>query len=384
MECEKQVSNYEVDRDHPISEGESAVPLTQAGWDGSVRNIKLNMPNTRIATVITKFDGRGRARVQQLWDSSTGEQLWGRKDKESYTLQAMFPSFSPDGRYVGFFDGHTAIILLDALSSIVAEVDRIELDKIETERTDINRTRAFAIGLDANRIAVGAPFYNKTLQSIYKIFESRTTSGRAVDAVPLKDSEVAPSIYYTDDGSTLFCTSENLHSTAMRKIKRFDLISSQWMGANELTNVLRCVEGSPVRLITKPNGNVEQTLPMEVVTMKPSGRKFGTRWLGRGGELRELLAISVIHSKIGCRLGDHQRIVVGQGRILFVDLSLGTISEWQTQSPIRLVARFMPPSSNQADASSKELQVVAFNGGRLTLLSWDYMKFTFIDTDLQT
>ena len=382
MEGEKQVSNYEVD-DQRLSEGESAVPLTQTGWDGPVRNIKINMPNTRIATVITKFDGPGRARVQQLWDSSTGEQLWEQKHKESNTLQAMFPSFSPDGRYVGFFDGHNAIILLDALSLIVAEVDRIELDKIEAERTDINRARAFAIGLDANRIAVGAPFYNKNLQSIYKIFESRTTSGRSVDAVPLKDSEIAPSIYYTDEGSTLFCTSENMHSTAMRKIKRFDLISSQWMGAKELTNVLRCVEGNPVRLITKPNGNMEQTLPMEVVTMKPSGRKFGTRWLGRGEELREILAISVIHSKIGCRLRDNQRMVVGQGRILFVDLSLGTISAWQTHSPICAVARFTPLSPNQADGS-KELQVVAFNGGRLTLLSWDDMKFTFIDTDLQT
>jgi hypothetical protein len=293
----------------------------------------------------------------------------------------MFPSFSPDGRYVGFFDGHNAIILLDALSSIVAEVDRIELDKIEAERTDINRTRAFAIGLNASRIAVGAPFYNKTLQSVYKIFESFTTSGRSVDAVPLKESEIAPSIYYTDEGSTLFCTSENMHSPATRKIKRFDLISSQWMGAKELTNVLRCVEGSPVRLITKPNGNVEQTLPMEVVTM-PSGRKFGTRWLGRGEELREILAISVVHSKIGCRLLDHERMIVRQGRILFVDLSLGTISAWQTHSPIRLpVARFTPLSPNLAVGKK---QVVAFNGGRLSLLSWDDMKFTFIDTDLQT
>jgi len=339
------------------------------------------MPNTRIATVITKVHGAGRARVQQLWETSTGVQLWEHKHEEPHIMQAMFPSFSPDGRYVGFFNGTNAIILLDTISpSTVAEVDRIELDKIDAKRTDITHTRAFAIGPDAKRIALGAPFYNKSLASVYKVSESRTKSGRTVDAIPLKDSEIAPSMYYTDDGGTLFVISQNIHSSSTRKIKRFNLTSSKWMGAKELTNVLRCVEGCPVRLITKPNGNVEQTFPVELLKMKPSVGKFGTRWLGRGQELLEVLAISVIHSKIGCRLQEHQRMVVSQGRILFVDLSSGTVSTWQTHSPIRVVARFTPLPHNETDRR-KDVQVVAFNGGRLILFSWNDMRFTFIDTD---
>src|SRR5215471_5726345 len=97
-------------------DGITTVPMNHLEterWSGFLRNFKVNRPNTHIATVNTQNNELGRIRVQQLWNAGTGELLWTHKHQESSNLMTMFPNFSPDGRYVGFFDGQHRIILLD-------------------------------------------------------------------------------------------------------------------------------------------------------------------------------------------------------------------------------------------------------------------------------
>src|SRR5271168_2529327 len=92
-------------------------------WSGYVRNFSVNMDNTRVATVTTPSEGGDCTRVQQLWDARTGELFWTHEYTELNTVTTMFPSFSPEGRYVGFFNGDNYIILLDAGSA--SEIERI-------------------------------------------------------------------------------------------------------------------------------------------------------------------------------------------------------------------------------------------------------------------
>ena len=340
-------------------------------WDGYIRNFSVNMDNTRVATVITQSEGDDRTRVQQLWDAGTGELFWTHEHTEVNTVTTMFPSFSPEGRYVGFFNGDNHVILLDADSA--SEIERINVENIDARRIDITRIRAFAIGPNGSCIALGAPLRNKVFGSVYGIDELRTVNGRPVHVVPLWDSEILPHIYYTSDGESLFCMSHSSFSSTRRKIKMFNLSSLQWMGVIRLNNVRWCDVRSPVQM-NYLNSREEVSLPVEVLFEKSGGRTPGNLWRGKQEVVKQALAVSVKQSKECHMLEDSERMVIWNGKIFFVNCSLGTISTWQAHSLIRVVARFTPLRSGQIEWN----KVVAFNGIILTLIDWNEAKFRFV------
>ena len=125
--------------------------------DGCLCFWEVNMPNTRIATVVSRNKlSTNESTRQQLWNSGTGELLWTCQeefdDSSLERLKIFGPKFSPSGDHAAFFHGRMTVSIVDTTSNTPTEVLKIDLDAILPTKFGLFRT--FALGPQPNSLAL--------------------------------------------------------------------------------------------------------------------------------------------------------------------------------------------------------------------------------------
>src|SRR5271167_2242628 len=105
--------------------------------------IHVNIQNTHIITVTTDLS----IRLQQLWNSRTGDLLWQAEQKYDSSSR-MWPRFSLDGQFSGFHDGRSSLSIRDAFAPMAPEIIRIELGYLSGD------LQSMGIGTNGQRLAL--------------------------------------------------------------------------------------------------------------------------------------------------------------------------------------------------------------------------------------
>ena len=234
--------------------------------EGYVKAFEVNVTNTRIVTLMYQHLGGTGIRVQQLWNARMGELLWTHKQQCEYSSESvwfMYPRFSPDGKYVGVYDGRKKIILLNGISPTLGETEIIDLEQLSTYHIEvrIQETRTFAIGLGARRLALAGAHHSPPYLKY-----SLSASGRLIDSVPMRHTDVSPRIYYTQDGTTLFYLFTTSWSRSQHQIIRFDLTSkSRYPSSEKFTNVSHYTCCGTVLLNCRVDSKKEDYLVLDIL-----------------------------------------------------------------------------------------------------------------------
>jgi WD40 repeat protein len=327
--------------------------------------VAVNMSNTCIATVTTDYS----LRLQQLWKEGTGELLW--KCEQKYDPRwKVYPSFSPDGQYVGFHDGAFSLLLLD--TSKVIEVVRIDCRFLDRP------VQSFAIGPWGQCLAIAATQSHKFGRVLSKYF----ANDRSIDIVPVAGNESSPELRYTADGKILFFTSllwtfyhgwnlgrRRWKKALTRRVNTFNVLTGH--RERRSASFRKVVDYDSVCGLLRIGQDT--CLVLDVTNNKPGDRRFGFLWRVEGRkEAHKILVVSSTGKVISkFLLVPGRQMIVSNGSITFVD----TDGEVRTWDGINVVTE---PLAWSMGRQPIEGRVVAFSKGRLTLLAKG--EFTFVAT----
>jgi WD40 repeat protein len=158
------------------------------------------MDNSRLATVTIPYTGTWNGQVK-LWNPSTAEVIW-QQDQILRNHECVSPGFSPDGQFLGCYDGkHEAgIHLVDTITTTV--VERIPVPSSL-------RLVSLAVDVDGRGLAI-ATRESDLLQdpdnpSAPRFFLSRRDNkcARPVDVVHTWGTQSSMALSYTADGTKL-------------------------------------------------------------------------------------------------------------------------------------------------------------------------------------
>jgi len=332
--------------------------------------VVVNTSNTRIATVTTDYS----TRLQQLWKEPTGEQLWVHEQKHDSRWKA-YPSFSPDGKYVGFHDGESHILLLNTNFPAASLVATIDLGLFLSR--PVESFASFAVGLEGHCVAIAA------IHQASEVVVNYNTNDSFVQIVPIAAEQSAPELCYTPDGKTLYLTKllwtfnhgwslsgRRWRRHLMRTVEIFDSTSGDRKYPS--VSIRKVVQSEAVCGIVR-HGK-EYSLVLDVTDNKPGDRLFGFLWRARERKVdRKALVVSSSGRLIGSFLLTHpgRQMIVSHGIITLVD-SDGEVRTWDGKG---VVSESLVWSRGRQHIDG---QVVAFNEGRITLLFKG--EFTSMDT----
>ena len=145
--------------------------------------VSSNIFNSRIAIFGATIEGSYKV---QLWDAKALTTVWEQQVvREELTWTEQYPSFSLDGRYVGFY-----------IAGYIQVLDTVTGREFQSVRVWTPGIVAFAVGPNG-RVAV-ASTYN------YKREPDVVRKSPASDNVVLTPREQAPRIFYTRGWKTNF------------------------------------------------------------------------------------------------------------------------------------------------------------------------------------
>jgi WD40 repeat protein len=167
-----------------------------------IHALTVNMDNSRLATVTIPYTGAWNGQVK-LWNPGTAEVVW-QQDQIIRNHDCVSPGFSPDGKFLGCYDGKEdgGIHLVDAIQAIVLE--RIHIPP---------SIRMVSLAVDVNgrglAIATREPdiLSDPDNPATARFFLSRRSSGsvttRPVDVVRTWGTQSSMALSYTADGTKL-------------------------------------------------------------------------------------------------------------------------------------------------------------------------------------
>ena len=350
---------------HPDFITERSISLLRDWSDGCLCFWEVNMPNTRIATVISQSKLlSNQSTRQQLWNSSTGELLWTCQeefdDPNLERLKLFRPKFSPSGDHVAFFHGRMTINIVDTTSNTPTEVLKIDLDAVLPMKMGLFRT--FALGPQSNSLAI-VYLGDTSMRRINPRVQSM--DGVSIDVVTIRRGNAWS--YYTQDGKGLYCVIYD-KSVGHIEILKFDPETWRAHWFKKITGV------SSVSFVRLAEWTGENSVAVVIDFQRSSGRlgilcqsepeRKIRGYKSSGGSL-----------KFSYNFGDFQTFM-SHGRLISVSKILGSVIDLRRPLAAARIARFVESKF----LPSNELKALAFKNGRLTFISEKEARLVFIDT----
>lgn len=188
---------------------DSLDPFSRSNWDNRRWSIVMvNMSNTHIAIIITELFLNSTMNILSLWDARSSECLWISPELILRLREQLLVSFSPDGRYIGFYDHYkTYVRCLDITSKNVVELKhlRCHVHDVDHYESKSKTGSVVAIALHPTGNAVVAKCHKSRNVTLRRNKRSKPfiNSSLHVIQVPLEEDALEPIMYYTTDGNFL-------------------------------------------------------------------------------------------------------------------------------------------------------------------------------------
>lgn len=298
--------------------------------------VSSNIFNSRIAIFSATIEGSYKV---QLWDAKTLTTVWERPFvREELTWVEQYPSFSLDGRYVGFY-----------IAGYIQVLDTVTGREFQNVSIWNPGTVAFAVG--PNGRVAAASTYN------YKREPDRIRKGPAFDNVVLTPREQAPRIFYTRDGKQIFVIymdgSTNTGVGVMTlRVEILTIESGKRKSLFKVDKASSYEAGGTIILDDK------DCIVLDIKFPDPERSEYGDRWE------RRVLAVSTSSKVKDLRVFEKDKgdgVVIHQGGVISVGLH-GSVKRYGKSGPTVLVEW-------NASTEFKRSRVVACDEERLTVLS---------------
>ena len=331
--------------------------------------VTTNRSNSRIATV-THDSSR---RLQQLWKIENGvsQVLWQHEGKY-YHERKIYPSFSPDGEYVGFDNGHFQIYLIHTTTLKECVVD--PQASFRSLGTGFNIDLAadailsFIVGPGGRRLGFVVRVQTKHGRHNH-LLQHSVNESLSIDVVPcFTAAEMQPEMTYAANNPTLFVSfgTLELDEKGVRKGIRTLAVTNFNLSTGRRTieppYCFRKVRINKAVVGTVQDGGDEFVISDIIFDLQ--GRKRFGFWgsTERIAERRVSLVSSagdVVQMFRAVPTDFH--LMVSNGQVVFFNRREGTIQDCDGKCLHRIV--------DVVDVIGADGTAVAFNDGRLTFLS---------------
>ena len=297
--------------------------------------VSSNVFNSRFAIFSATI---GVEHKVQLWDAKTLTTVWKRPFVREELTWKQYPSFSLDGRYVGFY-----------IAGYIQVLDTVAGREFQNVLIWSPGIVAFAVG--PNGRVAAASTYN------YKKEPDRIRKGPEFDNVVLTPREQAPRIFYTRDGKQIF-------------IIYMDGSTNTGIGVMTLRVEILTIESGKRKSLFKVDkassyearGTIilddKDCVVLDIKFPYPERSEYGDRWE------RRVVAVSTSSKVRDLRVFEKDKgdgVVICQGGVISVGLH-GSVKRYDKSGPTVLVEWNAP-------TEFKRSRVVACDEERLTVLS---------------
>jgi hypothetical protein len=324
--------------------------------------ILTNTQNSHVVTVMRS----GSTRLAKLWDAASGRQLWESMQEYTRDRQSNLPDFSPEGNYVGFDNGGSAVTILNIATNPIQISREIDFGTVYGEY------KRFALGNMGRDISIlkarpsSSPKHRKfdTRGGCIHVFE---TPG---DIFGTDDDR--RNLRYNKDGTRLILIrlSKPFYSRHPHLIVDiYEFASDRWQTSRRF-NMTESVHDITLLSGGLVSFDSESFLALEYRTgsiRKKNGIQLPWR------EERVVLEVALEGAiEIRCAPCTHHDAFLSGGCLVMIGQPVGNeggthVRVWESTS------KDAPPTTFSAtiNYSTRYYKAVAFNSRQLTLLSTD-------------